>query len=72
MKDIIVFVLSELFLFGIALGVILIAHPGISLLAAAVGAIFVYIFATVVSIILNFILKYAVNKYFDWKDSKDE
>lgn len=68
MKNVIYFVLSELFFLLLAFGILMLAHPGIPLTAAVIGAMIVYVFSTGIMLILQ----YAAIKYFEWKGSKNE
>lgn len=72
MKNLIINILSELFLFGLWLGIIFLVHPGIPTMTALYIALTIYVISIIATFAIEQIIKWSVKKYFDWKDSKDE
>jgi hypothetical protein len=67
MKNITIFILSELFAFVLGFGIIVILFPGISMLAALSVTISIYIFTKTVSFLSSRLIKFGADKYYDWK-----
>ena len=61
MKDAIVFILSELFMYAFILGVVIIASPTIPIVPAFVITSIIYVFSTTMYFITEFIIKLVVN-----------
>lgn len=72
MKNLIINVLSELFLFGLGLGIIFLLYPGIPTMTALYIALVIYAISIIGTFVIEKIIKWCVDKYYDWKDSKDE
>ncbi len=68
MKKSIIFILSELLMYALALGVVIIVHPAIPFPQVFIVAAIVYVFATSMSLLIEFTTKIAVNYYYDRKD----
>lgn len=57
MKDTIVFILSELIMVAICLGIAIILFPSISIQTAFIVAVVLYAFSTLVYLLFDFIIK---------------
>jgi hypothetical protein len=57
MKDTIVFILSELFMVAICLGVVIILFPSMSMQVAFIAAVILYTFSTLTYLLFDFIIK---------------
>jgi hypothetical protein len=68
MKKSIIFILSELLMYALTLGVVIIVHPAIPIHLLFIVAAIVYGFATSMSLLLEFTTKIAVNYYYDRKE----
>ena len=68
MKDSIIFVLSELFIYFITFCIVILLYPTIPLQIAFIVAVIIYVFATLVTLMFNFSAKKIVDAYFKKKD----
>jgi hypothetical protein len=68
MKDSIVFVLSELFIYSIMLCIVIIAFPALSMQLVFVVAVIMYVFVTLMTLLLNFSIKTFKDSFFNKKD----
>jgi hypothetical protein len=68
MKDSIVFVLSELFIYSIMLCIVIIAFPALSMQTAFIIAVIMYVFVTLMTLLLNFSIKTFKDSFFNKKD----
>ena len=57
MKDTIVFILSELFMVAICLGIAIILFPSMSMQVAFIAAVILYTFFTLTYLLFDFIIK---------------
>ena len=75
MKNAISFILSELFMYAIALGIILIMYPSVQIQMALIFAFVVYAISTVFTLVttkgIEFIIKLIVNKYSKKKETTE-
>ena len=72
MKKAIIFFLSEFIMFGFALGVVLLMYPGIPWSIAFTVAFMIYLFSSIISFVIDSLLRWAVDKYYARKESKHE
>jgi len=68
MKIVITFILSELFFYGIALGIMIIIYPTMPIQAALIIAAVVCVFAGTAKLIMDFIIKLASDTYREHKE----
>jgi len=68
MKDSIVFVLSELFMYSIIFCLVVIIFPTLSMQLAFIIAVIMYGFVTLITLLLDFSIKTFMYSFFDKKD----
>lgn len=72
MKNAVVNILSELFMFAMSAGIVFVFHPELPLLGVLIGALAVYVFSTVVYGVIQVIILLSARAYYHRKESKIE
>lgn len=72
MKNATVNILSEIFMFALGLGIMIIMVPEIPLTTAFIGAIVIYMVSALISTVLWLLIEFLTRAYYNRKYSKDE